>query len=210
MPNSSVTCGGQKCARKRTTSCHEFTRVTLAKFLNGRCLLLLTNLLVFLLVRCRFETLPWQTSTKEIHKNVTKRLEIITSRLFCECIKGYFSYSITKITYLFRDGCLYSCIGQSHSDSCVRDKGCAASSLDHDIAWPYQSRQRVRLVIVGLVDHVHCLNKYALTVGHFGRRSTDKKVIGLDVTVDQILVVNSLHTRDLPRPVRGAVQLAWG
>ena len=47
---------------------------------------------------------------------------------------------------------------------------------------------------------LHCFElKYALTVGHFGPRSTDKKVIGLDVTIDQILVVNGLHTRDLPR-----------
>ena len=39
--------------------------------------------------------------------------------------------------------------------------------------------------------------RYALTIGHFGPWSTDKKVIGLNVAVDQILVVNSLHTRDL-------------
>lgn len=57
-------------------------------------------------------------------------------------------------------------------------------------------------------DHVHCLDKYALTVSDFGPRSTDKKVIRLDVAVYQILVVDILHTRDLPWLVIGAAQLA--
>lgn len=92
---------------------------------------------------------------------------------------------------------------QSHSDSCVRDKGCVASSLDPGIALPYQSRQHVRLVIVESVDH-ECTAwiKYALTISDFGRRSADEKVIGLDIAVDEILVVDGLHTRDLARPVR--------
>jgi len=42
---------------------------------------LLTDLLIFLLVvGSRFESLPWHTSAKEIHRNVIKRLGIVTSR----------------------------------------------------------------------------------------------------------------------------------
>jgi hypothetical protein len=65
----------------------QFTRIAFAKFLYKRCLLLLTDLFVLLLVRRRFETLPRQASAKEVHKNVTERLEIITSRLFCRMVQ---------------------------------------------------------------------------------------------------------------------------
>ena len=58
-----------------------------AQFFYRGCLLLLTDLFVLLLVRRRFETLPRQASTEEVHENVTERLEIITSRLFCEWIR---------------------------------------------------------------------------------------------------------------------------
>jgi hypothetical protein len=48
-------------------------------------------------------------------------------------------------SYLFPGECLCSCIAQFHSGSCVRGMGCAALSLDHGIAWPFQNPRRVSL-----------------------------------------------------------------
>lgn len=53
----------------------------LAKILDGGCLLLLANLLVLLLVSSSLETLPRKAATEEVEENMTKRLEIVTSRL---------------------------------------------------------------------------------------------------------------------------------
>jgi hypothetical protein len=65
----------------------KFTRIAFAEFLYRGCLLLLTDLFVLLLVRRRFEALPRQASAEEVHKNVTERLEIITSGLFCGMVQ---------------------------------------------------------------------------------------------------------------------------
>ena len=66
----------------------QFTRIAFAEFLYKRRLLLLTDLFVLLLVRRRLEALPRQASAEEVHENVTKRLEIITSRLFCASFRS--------------------------------------------------------------------------------------------------------------------------
>jgi hypothetical protein len=47
--------------------------------------------------------------------------------------------------------------------------------------------------------------KETRTIGSLGPWSTHEEVIRFDVTVDQILLVDCLHTRDLPLFVRGAV-----
>ena len=52
---------------------------TIAEILDGSSLLLLTNLLVLLLVGSSLETLPRESATEEVHENVTKGLQIITS-----------------------------------------------------------------------------------------------------------------------------------
>lgn len=53
----------------------------IAEFGNWRSLLLLSNLLVLLLVGRSLESLPWQTSAKEVHEDVAESLEIVTARL---------------------------------------------------------------------------------------------------------------------------------
>lgn len=58
------------------------TWIPVAQILDCGCLLLLPNLLVFLLVRCSFETLPWQTPSEEVHEHVPQRFQIVSSRLF--------------------------------------------------------------------------------------------------------------------------------
>ena len=59
------------------------TREPLAQLLNGRSLLLLADLLVFLLVRRGLEALPWETSAQEIHKDVTESLQVVSPGLLC-------------------------------------------------------------------------------------------------------------------------------
>ena len=54
---------------------------TLAKLFNGSALLFLADLLILLLVGSSSETLPWQTATQEVHKDMAQRLQVVTSRL---------------------------------------------------------------------------------------------------------------------------------
>lgn len=59
------------------------TRKALAKLLDRRALLLLSDLLVLLLVRRRLEPLPGQTAAEEVHENVTEGFEVVSSGLLC-------------------------------------------------------------------------------------------------------------------------------
>lgn len=52
-----------------------------AQIFDGGRLLLLADLFVLLLVRRRLETLPWETSSQEIHEDVTQRLQVVSPRL---------------------------------------------------------------------------------------------------------------------------------
>lgn len=54
---------------------------TVAKLGDWRRLLLLSDLLVLLLVGRSLQSLPWKTSTEEVHEDVSERLEIIAARL---------------------------------------------------------------------------------------------------------------------------------
>ena len=44
--------------------------------------LLLADLVILLLLVSRLQTLPWQRSAQEVHHDVTKRLHVVTTRLF--------------------------------------------------------------------------------------------------------------------------------
>jgi hypothetical protein len=59
----------------------EFLRKALAEILDRGCLFLLTNLLVLLLVRCSFQTLPWQPAAEEVHEDMTQSFQIVSSGL---------------------------------------------------------------------------------------------------------------------------------
>lgn len=59
------------------------TRKALAQFLDRCRLLLLPDLLVLLLVRRGLEALPWQAPAQKVHEDVTERLEVVPSGLFC-------------------------------------------------------------------------------------------------------------------------------
>lgn len=53
----------------------------LAQLFNGGALFFLANLFVLLLVCGRPQTLPWQTTTKEVHKDMAQRLQVVSPRL---------------------------------------------------------------------------------------------------------------------------------
>ena len=58
------------------------TRVSFAQLPDRCTLLLVSDLLVLLFVRGRFETLPREASSQEVHEYVTKGFQIITAGLF--------------------------------------------------------------------------------------------------------------------------------
>jgi hypothetical protein len=81
-----------------------------------------------------------------------------------------------KKTHLGPSECLYSCIALSHSNSCVPGKGYAALFSDRGIAWPCQSRRRVRLLSSQLIN-IHrvryterCIRLAALVAGRPTRK----------------------------------------
>lgn len=130
----------------------------LAEILDGSGLLLLTNLFIFLLVSSSLEALPGETATQEVHENVTKSLQIISSRLFAA--KMRVDTHITGST-------------GKRLPLAVRDMllGLGVS------------------VLLGHteVDHVD-------DVGRLGSWSSNQKVVGLDITVDEVLFVYRLDS----------------
>jgi hypothetical protein len=54
------------------------TRETLGQLLDRRALLLLSNLFVLLLVRCRLESLPGQPSAQEVHEDMAQGFEVVS------------------------------------------------------------------------------------------------------------------------------------
>lgn len=60
----------------------EFLGEAITEVLDSSGLLLLSNLLVLLLVGRSLESLPWKSSSQEIHENMSQCLEIVSSRLF--------------------------------------------------------------------------------------------------------------------------------
>ena len=64
------------------TSNRSLTGETLAQDFNGSRSFCVTDLLISLLQRFSFETLPRQTATQEVHEHVTECLEVVASTLF--------------------------------------------------------------------------------------------------------------------------------
>ena len=140
---------------------NKLIRETLAEFLNGSRLLLLANLLVLLLVRSSFETLPWQATSKEVHKHMTQSLQVISPGLF-------------------------------------------PAKMGVNAHVPSSSRERftlpVRNVLLGLGVTVllcHAEIDDVDDVGGFGARPANEEIVGLDIAIDQVLLVNGLHAREL-------------
>jgi len=60
----------------------KFLRVALDQLRNRSRLFLFSNLFVLLFVGSRLETLPRKSAAEEVEEDVTKRFEIVTTRLF--------------------------------------------------------------------------------------------------------------------------------
>jgi hypothetical protein len=137
------------------------TRESVAEILDGRCLLLLANLLVLLLVGGRLEALPWQSTAKEIHENVTQGLEIVSAGLLAS---------------------------QMSVDTHV------TSGTGQRLALPVRD-VLLRLGITVLLGHTEVDN--VDHVGALGAWATNEEVVGLDVPVDEVLLVDGLNSRQL-------------
>ncbi len=132
-----------------------------AELLDRGRLLLLANLLVLLLISSSLETLPRQATTQKVHKHVSKRLEIVSSRLL-------------------------------------------SAEMGVDAHVPGGSRERLafpvgdvllRLGVTVLLRHTKIDN--VDDVGSLGARSSDQEIVGLDISVDEVLLVDGLHARQL-------------
>lgn len=136
----------------------ELLREALAQILNRSCLLLLANLLVLLLVGSSLQTLPGQTSSEEVHEDMAKSLEIVTSRLLP-----------TKMRV------------DTHVTSSSRKRFPLA----------------VGNVLLGLGVSVllcHAEIDHVDDIGSLGSRSANQKVVRLDISVDQVLLVDRLDS----------------
>jgi hypothetical protein len=139
----------------------KLTGKAFAKVLDGRGLLLLSNLFVFLFIRGGLQPLPWQATPQKVHENMPKRLQVVASRLFS--------------TEMGID---------THVTCCPRQGFSLA----------------VRNVLLGFGISVllgHAKIDHVDDIGSFGTRSPDQKVIWLDVAVNQVLLVDGLHSRQL-------------
>lgn len=124
-------------------------------------LLLLSNLLVLLLVGCSLQTLPGKTTAKEVHEDVTERLQVISPRLFT-----------TKM------------------------------GVDGHVTG--SSRQALALsvgnVLLGLGIPVllrHTEIDDVNYISGLGSGPADEEVVGLNITVNEVLLVDGLHPRQL-------------
>lgn len=104
--------------------------------------------------------MPREAASKEVHKDVSQGLEIISSRLLS--------------TQMGVDGHVSSCSTQTLPLS-IRD-------------------MLLRLWISVLLGHTKI--DYVYDVGSLGHGSTDEEVVWLDVSVDEVLLVNGLYTCD--------------
>lgn len=142
------------------------TRKSFAQVLDRSSLFLLANLLVLLLVRRGFQSLPWETSSQEVHENVTQSFQVISP------------------------GLLPAQMGvDTHVAGCTRQR----FSLT------------IRDMLLGLWITIllgHAKVDDMDNVGGLGIRAADEEVVGLDVTVDQIFLVDRLDARELEITVR--------
>lgn len=85
MANSSVyqlsVLPKHRTSHKQSKAGCKHTRSALYQLWNRRCLFLFPNLFILLFIRSRFQTLPRQTATEEIEKDMTERFEVVPPRL---------------------------------------------------------------------------------------------------------------------------------
>jgi len=136
---------------------------TIAEVLDRGRLLLLPNLLVLLLVSGSLETLPRQSAAQEVHEDVAKSLEIVTTRLFAPKVGV-----------------------DAHVTRRSRER----------LAFPVRD-VLLRLGVTVLLGHAEVDN--VDNVGALRARAADEEVVGLDVPVDEVLLVDGLDPRQLHR-----------
>ena len=135
----------------------------IAQLGNWGSLLLFSDLLVFLLVGCSLESLPWETSAEKVHEDVAEGLEIVTA------------------------GLLTSEMGV--------DRHITSSSGE-------RLSLTIRDVLFGLWVAVllgHAKVNGVDDISRLGPCSADKEVVWLDIAVDEVLLVDSLDSRQLRR-----------
>ncbi len=127
---------------------------------------------------------------------MTKRLEIVTSRLFCECIKGRIPTRLGKWLTPSEMG-VYAHISRCPTKAlafAIRD---VLFCLGITVLLRHTKVHNVYHLSRHLAVPITRIDRHQLTVGHFGPRSAHKKVIRFNIAIDEILVVDRLHTRDL-------------
>jgi hypothetical protein len=137
------------------------TRKAIAEILDRSRLLLLSNLLVLLLVRCSLEALPWQSAAQEVHEDMAERLKVVSSGLLA-----------TKMRV------------DTHVPSGTRQR----------LAFPVGD-VLLRLGVTVLLGHAKVDN--VDDVGALGTGAANKEVVGLDVPVDEVLLMDRLDSRQL-------------
>jgi len=137
----------------------EFLGETLTEILDSSCLLLLANLLIFLLVGGRLQSLPRKTTSKKVQEDMTKSFEIVSA------------------------GLLTAQMGVDTHVSCSSRKGLSLA------VWDMLLRLRVT-VLLGHAEVNHMDN-----AGSLGARAANEEVVGFDIAVNEILLVNGLNTR---------------
>ena len=134
---------------------------TVAKLGDWRRLLLLSDLLVLLLVGRSLQSLPWKTSTEEVHEDVSERLEIIAARLLA--------------SEMGVDGHV------------TRSSGKGLSLAIGDVL--------LGLWVAVLLGHAEVNG--VDDIGRLRAWSADQKVVWLDISVDEVLLVDSLDSGQL-------------
>jgi hypothetical protein len=147
--------------RHRVLGRQQLTRESFAQLLDGRGLLLLSDLLVLLLVGSSLQTLPGKPASQKIHEDMTQCLQIVSSRLLT-----------TKMGV------------DTH----------VTGSSRQTLAFPVGD-VLLRLGVSVLLGHAEIDNMD--NVGSLRSWPTDQEVVGLDVAIDQVLLVNGLYSRQL-------------
>jgi hypothetical protein len=159
------------------------TRITLDQLGDRRGLLLLSNLLVLLLVGRCFETLPRQPSAEEVEEDVSQGLEVVSPGLFWRVSDSPGDISL----------CAPLTSAKVRVDAHVPRRPAQTLALPvRDVL--------LRLWVAILLGHaeIHDVNH----VGGLCARSSDQKVVGLDVAIDEVLLVDGLDSGELAMSAR--------
>lgn len=151
--------------------CVELRWEALAQFRNWGGLLLLANLFVLLLISGCLQSLPWQTAPQKVHKYMAKCLQIIAS------------------------GLLPTKMGVNAHISC-----CSGERFPLPV-WDVLLRFGVSVLLRH--SKVHDVNYFfagVLLAGSVAQLS-DQEVIGLNIAVDKVLLVDCLDTGELKKRI---------